>query len=140
MRAATVGDCRPGRTATRNRSESVNGARADATTQEIFARAAGRQQDAVIAEVVGGLSDLPQVVQIDIAASDAGAEITPVAMRRQEPQHVGVRRRGNTHDPDLRTALAMLIGLGMRPSAWKVSAMRCCSAMTVSSSGLMPYD
>ena len=69
MRAATVGDCRPGRTATRNRSRSVSGASADATTQASSQRAAGRQQHAVIAEIVGGLGDLAQVVQIDLAAS-----------------------------------------------------------------------
>ena len=34
MRAATLGDCRPGRTATRKRSRSVHGATAEAMTQE----------------------------------------------------------------------------------------------------------
>ena len=34
IRAATVGDCNPGRTATRKRRRSVCGASADATTQE----------------------------------------------------------------------------------------------------------
>ena len=34
MRAATVGDCNPGRTATRYRNRSVKGASADAMTQE----------------------------------------------------------------------------------------------------------
>ena len=33
MRAAMVGDCRPGRTATRKRSRLVSGASAEATTQ-----------------------------------------------------------------------------------------------------------
>ena len=34
MRAATLGVCRPGRTATRKRSRWVSGASAEATTQE----------------------------------------------------------------------------------------------------------
>jgi hypothetical protein len=34
MRAASVGDCRPGRTATRKRSRSVSGTSAEAITQE----------------------------------------------------------------------------------------------------------
>ena len=35
----------------------------------ILAAAPGRQQHAVVAEAVGGLGDLPQIVQIDIAAA-----------------------------------------------------------------------
>ena len=96
MRAATLGDCRPGRTATRKRNRSVCGAKAEATTQESSQLLPGRQQHAVIAQRIGRLGDLAQIGEIDGAAADAGAEVTAVAVGRNEPEDV--RRLDRAHD------------------------------------------
>ena len=56
----------------------------------ILAASSGRQQHAEIAEIVGGLRDLAQVWKADGAGADRGAEMAAVAMRRQEPQDIGV--------------------------------------------------
>ena len=56
----------------------------------ILAASPGRQQHAEIAELVGGLRDLAQIVEIDLASADRCAEITAVAMGRQEPEDVGL--------------------------------------------------
>ena len=68
MRAATLGDCRPGRTATRKRSRSVHGATPRRRPRSPRS-SPGRQQHAVIAELVGGLRDLAQVIEVDVAAA-----------------------------------------------------------------------
>ena len=56
----------------------------------ILAASPGRQQHAEIAELIGGLRDLAQVVEVHLAAAGGGAEIAAVAMGRQEPENVGV--------------------------------------------------
>ena len=72
-------------------------------------------------------------------AAVAGAEIAAVAVGRQEPEDVGGCGRRDAHDcgpsqPRRRS----VIGLGIRPSSRKVSAIFCCSAITPSVSGLTP--
>ena len=57
----------------------------------ILAASPGRQQHAEIAELIGGLRDLAQIVEVDLASAGRGAEIAAVAMGRQEPENVGVR-------------------------------------------------
>jgi len=70
----------------------------------ILAASPGRQQHAEIAELVGRLRDLAQIVEVDIAAAGGGAEIMAVTMGRQEPEDIGARLglRGNAfgHDQD----------------------------------------
>ncbi len=70
----------------------------------ILAASPGRQQHAEIAELVGGLRDLAQVVEIDIATAGGGAEIMAVTMGRQEPEDIrgGLGLWGNKfcHDQD----------------------------------------
>ena len=56
----------------------------------ILAASPRRQQHAEIAELIGGLRDLAQIVEIHLAAAGRGAEIAAVAMGRQEPENVGV--------------------------------------------------
>ena len=56
----------------------------------ILATSPGRQQHAEIAELIGGLRDLAQIVEVHLAAADGGAEIAAVAVRRQEPEDIGV--------------------------------------------------
>jgi hypothetical protein len=63
MRAATLGDCSLGRTATRYRSRLVHGATAEATTQNPQLRPG--EQHTEIAELIGSLRDLAQVVEVD---------------------------------------------------------------------------
>ena len=102
----------------------------------VLAGAAGRQQHAVVAEIVGRLGDLAQIGEVDLPGALAGAEIAAVAMGRQEPEDVGVG--GAAHALAFQTTSLTVIGLGSRPSAWKVSAICCCSAVTASSSGWTP--
>ena len=45
--------------------------------------------DAIL--LIGGLGDLAQIVEVDLASAGGGAEIAAVAMGRQEPENVGVR-------------------------------------------------
>ena len=117
MRAATVGDCNPGRTATRYRNRSVKGASADAIDPGIFAAASSRQQHAEIAEIVGRLRDLAQVLKADRTGANGGAEMMAVAMGRQEPKDVGVGRRNDAHEAGFLTALETTTCLGISPSA-----------------------
>ena len=64
QRSATAG---PGRTATRNFSRSVTARQRRGDDPGVLAGAAGRQQHAVVAELVGGLRDLVQIVEVDVA-------------------------------------------------------------------------
>jgi hypothetical protein len=75
IRAATLGDCRPG----------------------ILATPPGRQQHAEIAELVGGLRDLAEIIEIDLAPAGRGAEIAAIAVGRKKPQDVGLGRLLDTH-------------------------------------------
>ena len=102
----------------------------------ILAASPRRQQHAEIAELIGGLRDLAQIVEVHLASAGGGAEIAAVAMGRQEPEDIGVGLRA--HDPDLRATSEILICFGMSPSAKNVSATCCWSLMTLSVIGLMP--
>ena len=102
----------------------------------ILAASPRGEQHAEIAELIGSLRDLAQVVEVHLASARGGAEITAVTMRRQEPENVGVGLRA--HDPDLRATSEILICFGISPSAKNVSATCCWSAITLSVIGLMP--
>src|ERR1700722_13677826 len=104
----------------------------------ILAASPGRQQYAEIAELIGGLRDLAQIIEVDLASTDGGAEIATVAMGRQEPEDVGFGRLIATHVPGFLANSETVMALGMRPSARNVSASFCCSAITCASIGLMP--
>ena len=67
----------------------------------ILAGAAGWEQHAVIAQLVGGLGDLREIRQVDRAAALRGAEIAAVAMGGQEPEDVGGLSWGDRHDSTL---------------------------------------
>jgi hypothetical protein len=56
----------------------------------ILAASPRRQQHAEIAELIRGLRDLAQIVEIHLAAAGRGTEIAAIAMGRQEPENVGV--------------------------------------------------
>ncbi len=103
----------------------------------IFAAPSRRQQHAEVAEIVGGLGDLPKVMEVDGAPADLCSQVTAVAMRRQKPEDVRARRNRDAHEPD-RTASETLIAFGTRPSWKNVSAIFCCSASVLPSIGLMP--
>ena len=83
----------------------------------IFAAASGRQQHAEIAEIVGRLRDLAQVLKADRTGANGGAEMVAVAMGRQEPKDVGVGRRNDAHEAGFLTALETTTCLGISPSA-----------------------
>ena len=106
----------------------------------ILAALAGRQQHAEVAELVGGRGDLAKVGEIGGAAADGRAEVPAVPMGRQEPEDVDAAGEigGRVHDCGFRTASAILIAFGIRPSSKNVSAIFCCLATTASSIGLMP--
>ena len=92
MRAAAAGSCRPGRTATRKRRRFVQGASAEAIDPGVLAGASGGQEDAKVAEIVGGLGDLLQIRQIGLASALGRGEIASVAVGRDEPENIGLRR------------------------------------------------
>ena len=54
----------------------------------VLAGSSGGQQHPEIAEFIGGLRDLSEIAQRNIARADRRAEIAAVAMGRQEPQHI----------------------------------------------------
>jgi hypothetical protein len=56
----------------------------------ILAASARRQQHAIIAELIGGLRDLAEIVEVHLAATLRRAEIAAVAMGRQEPEDVAL--------------------------------------------------
>lgn len=103
----------------------------------VLAASPGRQQHAEVTELIGGLRDLAQIVEVYLASACGGAEIAAVAVGRQEPEDIcGSCVR--THDPDFLATSEILIAFGNRPSAKNVSATCCCSAITLSLIGLMP--
>ena len=112
MRAATVGGCSPGLTATRNLNRSVEGSHRRGDDPGILAALSSGQQHAVVAELIGSLRDLAQIRQIGGAAADGSAEVPAVSMGRQEPQHahaVGVGIGCDIHDCGFLTASAIEI-------------------------------
>ena len=83
----------------------------------ILAASSGRQQHAEIAEIIGRLRDLAQVLKADRAGADRGAEMAAVAVRRQEPKNVGVGGRNDAHDAGFLTMPETTTCLGTSPSA-----------------------
>ena len=55
----------------------------------VFAGTAGGQQHAFIAQRVGRHRDLAQVVMVDRTRALRGAEVTAVAVGREEPENIG---------------------------------------------------
>jgi hypothetical protein len=104
----------------------------------ILAASPGRQQYAVIAKLVGGLRDLAQIVKADFTPAGRGAEIAAITMGRQEPEDVRMRRRCHDQEPGLRCRSETVMVFGTRPSATKVSAMRCWVAITSLLIGRIP--
>lgn len=102
----------------------------------VLARPSGRDEDAEVTLFVGCLGDLAQIVDRDLAGALGGAEIAPVAVRRQEPENVGGAL--GAHAAAFQTTSRTLIGFGRSPMRWKVSAMLCCSFTTSSVSGFTP--
>ncbi len=103
----------------------------------VFAIAPGREQGPVIAELVRGTRNLPQIVEIDLARTGRGSEIVAVAAGRQEPENLeSVVDCG--HGAGVPAASATAMAFGISPSARNVSASCCCSVMTLRSIGLIP--
>jgi hypothetical protein len=63
MRAATPGDCNP----------------------RVLATAAGRQQHAIIAKLVGSLRDLSEIAEVDLTRTMGRGQIATITMGRQKP-------------------------------------------------------
>ena len=80
MRAASVGLSRPGTHGDEIAQLFRQRRQRRGNDPAVLTAAAGRDQDAEIAERVGRLGNLLQIVEIDIAAADRSAEITAVAM------------------------------------------------------------
>ena len=107
----------------------------------ILAALARWQKHAVVAELVGSLSDLAQIREVSGTASYCGAEVPAVSMSRQEPQHVyAVARKlgGDIHDCGFFTASAIEMAAGIRPSLKNTSAIFCCAATTSGVIGFTP--
>ena len=92
----------------------------------ILAAPPGRQQHAVVAKLICSLCHLAQVAERDLPSAFGCAEIVAVAVRRQEPQDIGLLHWGNAHEPDLRVARALLI------EAKTLPVKPCCRAMAFS--------
>ena len=105
----------------------------------ILAASPRRQQHAEIAELVGGLRDLAQIVEIDLAAAGGGAEITAVAMGRQEPEDVGWSVVWNGHGSGPGLALKVGHGDGLGQQAERVKrvgdALLACDHLAVDRHG-----
>ena len=76
----------------RNEIAQPFGKRRDAGGDDpgILARPPGWQQHAEIAELVGSLRDLAQIIEVHFTPTDGRAEIAAVTMGRQEPEDVGL--------------------------------------------------
>ncbi len=142
MRAATVGGCSPGLTATRKLQPLGRGQHRRGDDPGILAAPSGRQQHAVVAELIGGLRDLPEIGQVGGAAADCRAEIPAVPMGRQKPQHIDA-----FGDEARRCSRLRLLhgfgnldrGAGSGRACKNTSAIFCCAATTSGEIGFTPY-